>query len=238
MNAFELSRKWFDFCIDNPEKVNTNQTALYFYCIDLCNRLAWSKSFGLPTLITMQYTSIKSYKTYAKALQDLIDFGFLKLIEKSKNQYSANVVALVNFTEAVSKQRLKQVQSNDQSRLSINKPLKTYKTIKHIEEFNLDSFDFQFQNKKIATEYKKAINYSENPFEYCVAALIENRLFVNPKDKVSKTAFTGLVNRLKKMSGNKTEVAYKLTNNAISSNWKTFYPINEKENNDKPKLNL
>ena len=48
MNGYELSRSWFDFCFENPEKISPNHTALYFFCIEHCNRLGWKNKFGLP----------------------------------------------------------------------------------------------------------------------------------------------------------------------------------------------
>ena len=39
MNGYELSRNWFDWAFENPELVNPNHTAIYFYVIDQCNRL-------------------------------------------------------------------------------------------------------------------------------------------------------------------------------------------------------
>ena len=43
---------------------------------------------------------IKSYNTYINSLNDLIEFGFIVMVEKSKNQYTANIVALSNFDKA------------------------------------------------------------------------------------------------------------------------------------------
>ena len=43
---------------------------------------------------------IRSYNTYINTLNDLVEFGFIKLIEKSKNQYSSNIIALSNFDKA------------------------------------------------------------------------------------------------------------------------------------------
>ena len=47
---------------------------------------------------------IRNYKTFAKTFRDLIDWGFITLIEKSKNQYSTNIIALVKNTKASPKQ--------------------------------------------------------------------------------------------------------------------------------------
>ena len=103
MNGYELSRNWFDFCFDNPDKVKPNHTALYFFTVEHCNRLGWKPKFGLPTEMAKEAIGIKSYNTYKATLNDLIDFGFIIMIERSKNQYSANIIALSNFDKALDK---------------------------------------------------------------------------------------------------------------------------------------
>lgn len=125
MNSYDLSRKWFDWTFENPERINPNHTALYFFIIEHCNRLGWKEKFGLPTTMAKEAIGIRSYNTYINTLNDLVEFGFVKLIEKSKNQYSSNIVALSNFNKApdkaldkaMIKHTTKQVQSTD----SINK---------------------------------------------------------------------------------------------------------------------
>lgn len=125
MNSYELSRNWFDWTFENPERINPNHTALYFFIIEHCNRLGWKEKFGLPTTMSKEAIGIRSYNTYINTLNDLVEFGFVKLIEKSKNQYSSNIVALSNFNKALYKaldkamikHTTKQVQSTD----SINK---------------------------------------------------------------------------------------------------------------------
>ena len=129
MNSYELSRKWFDWCFDNPEKVKPNHTALYFFCIEHCNRLGWQEKFGLPTEMSKSAIGIHSYNTYTKTLNELIEWGFIKMIQKSKNQYSSNIIALSNFnkasTEALDKAMIKhaskQSESTGESIDSINK---------------------------------------------------------------------------------------------------------------------
>lgn len=103
MNSYELSRKWFDWTFENPERINPNHTALYFFIIEHCNRLGWKEKFGLPTTMAKEAIGIRSYNTYINTLNDLVEFGFIKLIEKSKNQYSSNIVALSNFDKAPDK---------------------------------------------------------------------------------------------------------------------------------------
>lgn len=103
MNGYELSRSFFDWCFNNPEKVKPNHVALYFFAIEHCNRLGWKSKFGLPTTMTKEAIGIRSYNTYINALNDLVEWGFIRLIEKSKNQYSSNIIALSNFDKAHNK---------------------------------------------------------------------------------------------------------------------------------------
>lgn len=119
MDIYSLTRNFWDYSFENPDRLKPNHAAIYFFAIEHCNRLGWKEKFGLPTTMVMEAVGIKNYKTYHTALMDLIEIGLIDLIEKSKNQYSSNVIALVNFTKAntkaldkaLSKHVPKQVQS-------------------------------------------------------------------------------------------------------------------------------
>jgi len=100
MNIYDLSRNLFDYSFANPEKIKPNHIAIYFFAIEHCNRLGWKEKFGLPTTMVMEAIGIKSYNTYITALNELVDLGFINMVEKSKNQYSSNIVALSNFNKA------------------------------------------------------------------------------------------------------------------------------------------
>ena len=130
MNGYELSRNWFDWCFENPEKISPNHSALYFFCIEHCNRLGWKEKFGLPTTMAKEAIGIRSYNTYIKTLNELVEFGFIKMIEKSKNQFSSNIIALSNFDKAVNK--------------ALDKALIKHKTK---QRESIDSIDKQETNK-------------------------------------------------------------------------------------------
>lgn len=131
LNIYSLSRSWFDFSFSNPEKIRPNHTALYFFAIEHCNRLGWKQKFGFPTTMAMEAIGIKSYNTYISTLTDLVDWGFIKMIEKSKNQYSANIIALSKndkannkaLDKALTKHTTKQSKSTVQSTDSIDKQI-------------------------------------------------------------------------------------------------------------------
>jgi len=93
-NWYNLSRKWFDFCFENPEIINTNHTALYMFIIDRWNRFWQKEKFWLPADFTMEALQIKSRNTYYKIFNDLVEMWFIEIIEKSKNQNTANIIKL------------------------------------------------------------------------------------------------------------------------------------------------
>ena len=172
MTGYDLSRKWFDFCFENPEKIKPNHTSMYFFAIEHCNRLGWKIKFGFPTTMVIEAIGIKSYNTYINTLNDLIEFGFIKLIEKSKNQYSANIIALSNFNKASNKaldkalikHTIKQSESTQQSIDSIIKQLTTNKeqlTINHIAKLKKiispDVIKFDFKTELLNLGIEKQI---------------------------------------------------------------------------------
>lgn len=94
MNGYELSRQWFAFAFENPTKVKPVHGILYFWTIELANRLGWPKEFASPTSQAMTACGISSYNTYKKALAELVEMGFITVVQPSKNQYHACIIAL------------------------------------------------------------------------------------------------------------------------------------------------
>jgi hypothetical protein len=103
LDIFKLYRNFWDFAFENPEKIKPNHIAIFSFAIEHCNRLGWKKKFGLPSTMTMEAVGIKSYNTYITAFNELVEYGFIELIEKSKNQYSSNIIALSNNFKALDK---------------------------------------------------------------------------------------------------------------------------------------
>jgi len=123
--GYELSKQWFDFAFENPEKIRPVHTAIYFFAIEHYNRLGWKKKFGFPSQMVMEAIGVKNWRTYISAFSDLVEWGFFELIEKSRNQYSSNVIAIVKNTEAHTKALSKALQKHSQkqsnSTVSIDK---------------------------------------------------------------------------------------------------------------------
>lgn len=151
INGYQLSRAWFDFCFDNPEKINPAHTAIFFFAIEHCNRLGWKQKFGFPSQMTMDAIGIKKHHTYIKYFNDLVEWGFIELIEKSKNQYSSNIICL-SFAKpkkgkALGKALAKHAAKHGQSTGCIDKPL-NLRTNKPLTE-DFDFSDWEFWGKQI-----------------------------------------------------------------------------------------
>ena len=170
MNGYDLSRNFVNFSFENPSKIKPNHYALYFFAIEHCNRLGWKKEYGLPTTMTMEAIGIKSYNTYIKTFNELVEYGFFNLIERSKNQYSANIIELSNNDKALDKaldkafikHATKQSESTQQSISSIdkqltNKPITTEKEVVVV----LDTTDDFDKYRKTYSMYAKKL-YNNN----------------------------------------------------------------------------
>jgi hypothetical protein len=150
LDIFKLYRNFWDFAFENPEKIKPNHIAIFSFAIEHCNRLGWKKKFGLPSTMTMEAVGIKSYNTYISAFNELVQYGFIELIEKSKNQYSSNIIALSNnfkandkaldkaFIKHTTKQDESTIQSTGESISSIN-----------IQETNLPINKITIEDRKL-----------------------------------------------------------------------------------------
>jgi hypothetical protein len=108
--------------------------------------------------MAMEAIGIKSYKTYKKVIIDLVKWGFIIMVDESKNQYSSNVVSLEKNTKATTKaldkalikHGSKQVQSTDQSSVSIDKQV-TIEPLTNNKAFSPPTKDevFEYMKEKV-----------------------------------------------------------------------------------------
>lgn len=180
INGYQLSRSWFDFCFDNPELINPNHTAIFMFAIEHCNRLGWKEKFGFPSKMTMDALGIKNHHTYIRYFNDLVDWGFFKMVQKSTNQYSANIISLSigksknskaldkAFIKHAAKQQHSNPQSTPQSNDSIDKPINqlTKEPINQEQEISIFGVksDFQISVRKVYTGDKIKLIYDLKEF--------------------------------------------------------------------------
>lgn len=94
LDYYALMRNFWDFAFENPEVIKPVHCALYAFTVEHCNRLGWKPKFGLPASMVLDAIGIKSYSVYKKTFDELVDFGFIEVIQYSRNQHSSNIVAL------------------------------------------------------------------------------------------------------------------------------------------------
>lgn len=102
MNLYAILKAWYEFKAEN-HTLTGNHTDLFFYIIDLNNRLAWKEVFGLPSIETSNFLGM-SYNTFRKVFNDLIELNIVKLVKKSNNQYAANQISIAPVCQNLLKQ--------------------------------------------------------------------------------------------------------------------------------------
>lgn len=216
--GYDLSRHWFDFCFENPDKISPNHSAIFFFAIEHCNRLGWKEKFGFPTQMTMDAIGIKKHQTYIKYFNDLCEWGFFNLVQKSVNQYSANIISLSfgitkngkaldkAFITHAAKQTQSNGQSNGQSNSSINKQL----------TINKEQVTKEPGNFSLWTEIKNNFFQAEDwQYNFCIEKKIDRQILIKKmrefivdldlkeeyKDlRELKSHFTNLFNKNKKLA--------------------------------------
>lgn len=197
--GYDLSRQWFDWCFENPDKVKPNHIALYFFIIEHCNRMGWKRKFGLPTTMAKDAIGIRSYHTYINTLNDLIDWGFITLIEKSTNQYSSNIVALAYFDKAhdkahdkaydkaLAKHMSKHCQSTCQSISSIDKHITIEPLTNNIVENDgnkingLDKTDSAHMTEHMASDWRNSFEVYKQELKEAYKELINDEAYIKQR---------------------------------------------------------
>ena len=136
MDIYNLTRKFWNFSFENPEKISPWHSAIYFFAIEHCNRLWWKEKFWFPSQMVMEAVWIKNWKTYSKYLNDLVEWWFIKMIEVSKNQYSSNIIAIVKNTKATTKANTK----------ALDKALLNHKAKHSQSTVSIDIQDYKYTN--------------------------------------------------------------------------------------------
>ena len=148
-------KQYWEWADENPTKSNPSTAGLYFYFLRLANELNWKNEFSISSTQVMGVLSV-NYNTYKKYFDVLVESGLIKIVRQSKNQFSANIIALSNFNSARNKARNKAseklVKKQDESSHDIHKTIdykdcKDYKDI--LGEKKIDAPTKQKKNKEV-----------------------------------------------------------------------------------------
>ena len=162
MNSYDLSRNFWNWAFDNPEKVSPNHSAIYFFAIEHCNRLGGRSKFGFPSQMVMDAIGIKKHSTYIRYFRDLVDWGFFILIQEAKNQYSSNIISFTNALpkkgEALDKAIMNHRDRHRDKQKEYNKTTKQLNN-KTTEDFNIFWDSFHEITGKRKTDKTPTFNY-------------------------------------------------------------------------------
>lgn len=162
MNGYDLTRNWYNFKFENPDKCRHIHSDLYFYIVDLWNRFGQKEKFGLPSSMTMEALGIKSRPSYYLAIKDLIDWGFIRQISASKNQNTSRIISIC----ACKKNKQANIQALDQANVQaiaqadvhidkqLNKETKEQKNNHSFDEF-WDLYGKKVDSKKCRDKWDK-----------------------------------------------------------------------------------
>ena len=132
-NGYSYSRAWFDYAFEHPEHVTASHGILYLWLVEINNRVGWVDVYQITASECMQGMGCKSYNTYKKCFEQLVEWGFVKVVKKAVNQHQCNIIALSKFDKAsnkaldkalmkhLTKQSESTVQSNVESNCDIHK---------------------------------------------------------------------------------------------------------------------
>jgi hypothetical protein len=219
MNYFSLMRNFWDFAFENPEKIKPNHCAIYCFAVEHCNRLGWKEKFGFPSLMAMDAVGIKCHTSYLKAFNELVSFGLFELVEKSKNQWSSNIIAISKnkvandeaLDEAIIKHASKHSESTPQSTPESNR--------------NIIRPIYQLTNipiNQLTSKNENLISELENDKEWLNVIAMQNR--IKPDD-----VFTWLTSFGLKLKG---DMDQKNSKKDLCGHFSRWLPIELKKGSD------
>jgi len=114
--GYALSRRIYTFSENNPGLVKPKHFAVYFWIVELTNRLRWKEIIGVPTMEAMKNVGIKDRRVYRQVIIDLERWGFIKVITKSINQSRACQIQLLLKEDYDHKWNTEQIENNNKQR--------------------------------------------------------------------------------------------------------------------------
>lgn len=194
MNGYSLSRQYFDWAFENPTENNPTMTALYFFIVEINNRLGWKSEFSITPRECLEGINVNSYNTYKKHFDKLKEIGFIKVIKPSKNQYQANIIALSKFDNATNKALDKAI-DNTSSAIS-NNDNASNNPLDNADEkqvtTHLTTHDLPYQN--LTTQVQSTVQpncdiHKTTNNKHTIESIGENRLGFSSPSKIEVVDF-------------------------------------------------
>ncbi len=211
INGYDLSHNFFDWAFEHRQEFKPTVSALYFYLVEVCNKLGWKNEFSISAKECMEGMGVSSYNTYKHAFDILCDNGFITIVKKSCNHFQANIITLSNFNRVTDELPNKVTQEYRESNYQSNGDiLKTIKTIK-------------------TNKTNRWIDLVDERFKEIIGMWIEYKTERREAYKTEKS-FTLMVAKLKQMSGDDRDKAKLIVEQSMSNNWSGLFELKNVNN--------
>ena len=222
---FDYFNGFWNWAAEHPAQHNPTSTAIYFYILSIANQLGWKPEFNLSSTQVMDGCSIANYKTYKKHFDILVENGLIRVVRESKNQYTSNIIAMVNFTKALPKQDqsiTEALPKQAQSTAHIHKTIKTNKSIKT----NTDRRLYKTAEDVKGKEYFKDAEVNESFTNFLIERIARKKY---PTDLAIET----LQKKMRDYYKTKAE-AIEGIEQSISNGWTGLFELNKKQSFKQP----
>lgn len=88
MNGYNLAHRFFDWAFSHREDFKPTVSALYFYLIEVCNKLGWKPEFSISAKECMEGMGVSGYNTVIETIND--ELKNICQIEHSRHRGKAN----------------------------------------------------------------------------------------------------------------------------------------------------
>lgn len=225
INGYDLSHRFYEWAFENRQDFKPTVSALYFYLVEVCNRLGWKNEFSISAKECMEGMGVSGYNTYKNAFDILCDNGFITVVKKSCNHYQANIITLSNFNrvnnevtdELPNRVTQEYRESNSESNGDIHKTNKTVKTIKTDKTVKHSRSALSSENKK--TDYSEYVSMKAEEYDKLVEEFTED----------SAKRMIEILNNYKGSSGKKYKSDYMAIRNWVVARYNDEMQKNEQQ---------
>lgn len=201
MNGYDLSRVFFDWASKNPEKNKPAVGILFFWIIEKANRQHWENKIVLPSSEGIHMIGVRSYPTFIKALEVLEKSGFISFLERSKNQFTTNIISLNNCSIVKKEEKSKSIYpSYEEFEKHAQKMAKEMNLTLDLKKLGLKYSSWKDNNWHNGHD-KKIVNWKttlNNTLPYLQNEVISKKkemMYVAPKKpgEISENAFLNII---------------------------------------------
>jgi len=195
INLYTLSKFIFDFSFETHD-MKSNHIALLFWVLNVANRSGWKRVLSIPNDWTMEATGIGNKNTLKKCYEDLVNWKFIKWVEKSRNQYTANRIEICRTksepaqTQALTQALYQHCTSIENSNVPAMTPYINNINIETIRLSNQQTIKMElYFNKKDFDNYEDIKASQQNLIKKNLEKILKDHLELLSKEDLSENEY-------------------------------------------------